>query len=103
MYFVISKLDAPKLAKLDLLMNFGISIDCRNIMLELIENGGNLEDCCTVFSLIPFYQLLKIYKYLSWADKKLHSVFYIENKDSISEDLLNEFKDPENESKFIKP
>jgi hypothetical protein len=30
-------------------------------------------------------------------------VFYIENKDDISEDLLSDFKDPDNESKFIKP
>lgn len=46
---------------------------------------------------------MKIYKYFSWADKKLHSVFYIENKDDISEDLLNDFKDPDNEAKFLKP
>lgn len=55
MYFVISKLDASKLANLDLLMNFGVSMDCRHLMLELIEYGGNFDDCCTVFSLIPFY------------------------------------------------
>lgn len=40
---------------------------------------------------------------MSWADKKLHSVFYIENKDDISEDLLSDFKDPDNEAKFVKP
>jgi hypothetical protein len=37
--------------------------------------------------------LLKIYQYLDWADKKLHSVFYVENKDQINEDLLSEFRD----------
>ncbi len=47
--------------------------------------------------------MLKAYKYYSWADKKLHSVFYIENKDDISEDLLNDFKDPDDEAKFLKP
>lgn len=47
--------------------------------------------------------MLKVYKYFSWADKKLHSVFYIENKDDISEDLLSDFKDPDNEKKFLKP
>jgi hypothetical protein len=45
-------------------------------------------------------QILKMYKYFSWADKKLHQVFYIENKDDISEDLLSDFKDPDSESKF---
>lgn len=37
--------------------------------------------------------LLKISKYLSWADKKLHSIFFIEDKDQISEDLLIDFKE----------
>jgi len=56
-----------------------------------------------VFLEIEFAKLLRVYKYFSWADKKLHSVFYIENKDDISEDLLNDFKDPDNEAKFQKP
>ena len=30
-------------------------------------------------------------------------MFYIENKDDISEDLLSDFKDPDNEKKFINP
>lgn len=30
-------------------------------------------------------------------------MFYIENKDDISEDLLHDFKDPDNEAKFLKP
>lgn len=38
-------------------------------------------------------QLLKLHRYLYWADKKLHSVFYIESKDQIDEDLLAEFKE----------
>jgi hypothetical protein len=63
-----------------------------------MENGGGYEDICNTFSIIPFLQILKTYKYYSWGDKKLHSVFYIENKDDISEDLLNDFKDPDNEA-----
>jgi hypothetical protein len=30
-------------------------------------------------------------------------MFYIENKGEISEDLLSDFKDPENSDKFVKP
>ena len=52
---------------------------------------------------IPFIIILKIHKYFSWADKKLHQVFFIENKDDISEDLLSDFKDPESEIKINKP
>ena len=37
--------------------------------------------------------LLKLHRYLNWADKKLHSVFFLENKDQINEDLLADFKE----------
>jgi hypothetical protein len=37
--------------------------------------------------------LLKLHKYLNWADKKLHTVFFIDNKDQINEDLLFDFSD----------
>lgn len=37
--------------------------------------------------------MLKLHKYLNWADKKLHSVFFIENKDQLDEDLLADFKE----------
>lgn len=43
--------------------------------------------------------LLKLHKYFFWADKKLHAVFFIENKDEISEDLLYDFKDEEDDVK----
>jgi hypothetical protein len=59
-----------------------------------MEHGGGYEAFkAEVFKPMPFPQLLKIYKYFSWADKKLHQVFYIENKDDISEDLLSDFKE----------
>ena len=45
--------------------------------------------------------LLKIHKYFLWADKKLHSHFFIEDKDQISEDLLVDFKDEEDVKAFI--
>ena len=45
---------------------------------------------------------MRVYKYLSWADKKLHNPLYIENKDDITDDLLSDFKDPDNASKFTK-
>ena len=37
--------------------------------------------------------LLKLHNYFNWADKKLHTAFFIENKDQIDEDLLADFKD----------
>lgn len=46
--------------------------------------------------------LLKIHKYLFWADKKLHSVMFQEDRDLISEDLLFDFKSEEDQEKFKK-
>ena len=37
--------------------------------------------------------LLKLHNYFNWADKKLHTAFFIENKDQINEDLLADFKE----------
>lgn len=39
--------------------------------------------------------LLKLHKYFFWADKKLHTHFFIENKGDISEDMLIDFKSEE--------
>ena len=41
--------------------------------------------------------ILKLHKYFFWADKKLHAVFFIEDKDEISEDLLFDFKDEDDD------
>lgn len=103
MYFIISRLNEAKLVKLDYLVNFGVSLDVIHLFLENMEGGGDYEDFTHVLVLIPFGQLLKVYKYLSWADKKLHSPLYIENKDQITEDLLSDFIDHENDSKIMKP
>ena len=43
--------------------------------------------------------ILKLHKYFFWADKKLHAVFFIEDKDEISEDLLFDFKDEDDDVK----
>ena len=64
-------------------------------MQELLDYNVDFNGAMKVFQTVPFDQLLKIYKYFNWADKKLHTMFYIENKDEISEDLLNDFKDPD--------
>ena len=94
MYFIINRLDESRLAKLDFMVNFGITMQEIRQMHDAMEHGGTYEQVkAATFKLIPFIQILKIYKYFSWADKKLHSVFFIENKDDISEDLLSDFKE----------
>lgn len=104
MYFVIARLDEHRLAKMEFLVNFGVTMENIKIMQDVMEHGGAYQDVKnSAFSKMDFIQVLKIYKYFSWADKKLHQVFYIENKDDISEDLLSDFKDSESETKFKQP
>ncbi len=99
MYFIIAKLDEKSLARMQFLVNFGVTMDNIRIMNYALESGGTYEEVKeSTFKGLEFLQILKIYKYFNWADKKLHSVFYIENKDDISEDLLSDFKDPDSKS-----
>jgi len=59
-----------------------------------MQTGGNYEWACqNLFAPVSTLQLMKMHKYLHWADKKLHSVFFIENKDQINEDLMADFAD----------
>lgn len=94
MYFAISKLDVEKFAVLDFTLNFGISSEVRANFVEAMQNGGEYEQVkASLFEPTDMHMILKLHKYLNWADKKLHSVFFIENKDQITEDLLSDFKE----------
>lgn len=104
MYMVINRLDETKLYKMDFLINFGVPFDAINQIAAVLEDGSTYEDIkAETFNKLPFLQILKLYLYFSWGDKKLHQVIYIENKDDISEDLLNDFKDPDSRSKLKQP
>lgn len=82
MYYAIAKLDADKFANLGFTLNFGIMPDVKGIFVDWLINGGNYEETRdVVFKATDTLQLLKLHKYFNWADKKLHSVFFIENKD----------------------
>ena len=82
MYYAINRLDAEKFANLEFAVNFGIQSEVKKSFLNALQNGGAYESVCfEVFESVEPIQLLKMHKYLNWADKKLHSVFFIENKD----------------------
>ena len=94
MYFAVSKLDADRFANLVFVMNFGISSVYMVLFTSFIENGGSYEQAKeNVFSPTPVLMLLKLHNYFNWADKKLHTAFFIENKDNLNEDLLADFKE----------
>jgi hypothetical protein len=102
MYVTINRLDAEKFAKLDFAINFGIDPQVRKLVSQALLTGGGYEWTCEhVFAQVPIIQLLKLHKYLNWADKKLHSMFFIENKDDINEDLLADFNE-EDSGKSVK-
>ena len=96
----MSRLDAPRFCKLDFIVNFGVPQQTKAEVCELFQNGGGQAHAFAVFAKLDEVALLKIHKYLFWADKKLHSVFYIEDKDTISEDLLFDFRSEEDQQKF---
>ena len=94
MYYAISKLDADKFSNLDFTLNFGITPDVKNLFVDWLANGGTFEETRdVVFKATDTLMLLKLHRYFDWADKKLHTVFFIENKDHIDDDLLSDFKE----------
>mmetsp|Transcript_9368 Transcript_9368/g.14241 ORF Transcript_9368/g.14241 Transcript_9368/m.14241 type:complete len:175 (-) Transcript_9368:543-1067(-) len=100
MYFVLNRLDAARFCKLEFIINFGIPPSEKTQMAELIESGEGKKAIFKYFDTLDIMHLLKLHKYFFWADKKIHHVFFIEDKDHISEDLLFDFKHDENEGEF---
>ena len=93
MYFCLNRLDAGQFIKLNYVTNFGISPEIKTSFMGILDSKAGRTGFYKYFDSLDTLVLLKIHKYFFWADKKLHSVFFIDNKDSISEDLLNDFKD----------
>ena len=70
---------------------------------KIIEEGtGGRVEVFEFLETLEQMVLLKLHKYLFWADKKIHSVFFIENKEDISEDLLIDFRSEEDKERFKK-
>ena len=101
MYFVMSKLDAAKFCKLDFIVNFGILPAIKTQLVTFLEQSTGKNEVVQYLETLETLTLLKIHKYFLWADKKLHSHFFIEDKDQISEDLLVDFKDEEYVKAYI--
>lgn len=97
----MSRLDAAKFCNLDFIINFGVPPAVKTKMAELVDSGTKSGVFAFLETLEP-KQLLIIYRYFSWADKKIHSVFFVENKDEISEDLLEDFRHEDEGTKFKK-
>ena len=98
----MSRLDAEKFCRLEFIVNFGVPMMVKSSMTALIEENASERKVCTYLDELEPLTLLKLHKYFFWADKKLHSVFFIENKDDITEDLLHEFRDEDSKKRFVK-
>lgn len=55
------------------MVNFGVTMETMKIMHDVMENGGTYQEVRdSTLANLPLLQVLKVYKYFSWADKKLH-------------------------------
>jgi hypothetical protein len=97
MYFVVGKLENPKFLNLDFIINFGVLIETKNSMKELIEENAQYKNFKKVLMDISLFEVLILYKYFSYAHKKISHIFYKENKDDIKEDLLEDFIESDEE------
>ena len=97
MYFVVSRLEADQYCKLNFIVNFGVPQAVRQKVVDMLESGGYEKSVLRYLETLDTMVLLKLHKYFFWADKKLHSVFFVEDKDQISEDLLCDFKDEDDD------
>lgn len=98
----MARLDTFKFCKLDFIVNFGVPPEVKSKMTELLRIAADQATTNKYLEKLDKFVLLKLHKYFFWADKKLHSVFFIEDKDQISEDLLSEFKGEEDQIKNVK-
>lgn len=94
MYVVMSRLDVYRFCKVDFIINFGVPPDVKTSLEQHIQSSTQSQIYAFFDKMEPMV-LLKIHKYFFWANKKLKSVFFIEDKDQISEDLLIDFKSEE--------
>lgn len=102
MYSIVLHLDPARLSKLDLIPNFGVPMQVKTDIVNAFNSSGGEQELLKIYKPLDSITLLKIHKYLFWADKKLHSVMYQEDRDLISEDLLFDFKSEEDQEKFKK-
>lgn len=54
MYFVIAKLDAEKLARMNYLVNFGVSLDSIHVIADIMNMKSEYRDAVVCFKKIPF-------------------------------------------------
>lgn len=77
-------------------------MQAKSDIVNAFNSRSGPNELLKIFKGLDDMSLLKIHKYLFWADKKLHSVFYQEDRELISEDLLFDFKSEEDKAKFKK-
>ena len=84
-------------------MNFGVSTESKRILLNATNGQPTYDQFAHKIDNIPLKEILIIYKYLVYSDKKIHHIMYKETADQISENLLKDFIDSDDESKFVVP
>ena len=76
---------------MNFIFNFGVTIDSKKIFEKSINESETYEEFESKVQEIPLMQVLIIYKYLAFAEKKIHNIMYAERVDEIDTDLLSDF------------
>jgi len=100
---VIDKQSIENLSKFNFIMNFGVSTDSKKILLNATKGFPTYEQFIQKCDLIPLKEILIIYKYLVYSDKKIHHIMYKETANEINENLLADFIDSDDDSKIVDP
>ena len=98
---IIARQEVRQLADLNFILNFGVSIDTKRKFEATLEHAINFSNFSDEIYELPFREVLLIYKYLMYADKRIHSIMYKESMGKISTDLLHDFRDDDNDGAFI--
>lgn len=62
-------------------MNFGVSTDSKRQLLAAIYGSPSYDQFALKIETIPIREVLIIYKYLVYSDKKIHHIMYKETAD----------------------
>ena len=84
-------------------MNFGVSTDTKKMIESAMGKVHEEEEFKLALNEIPFHELLIVYKYLVYANKKLSHIMYKETQHEMHTDLLEDFIDKGNKARIVEP
>lgn len=100
---IIARQSPEQLASFNFIMNFGVSTETKRILETATNMNLKYETFASKISSVNMKEILIIYKYLVYSDKRIHHIMYKETVNEINENLLADFIDSDDENKIIEP